>query len=104
MRSAQNMVYHPGQHKGNPALHPVGVHPSQHTVALSFRNSKQVFRLQVLNVPSYLQPDEFKSQFANCEGLVSASFAKDEAGCVHLAAVVGCLDQVHSGRLAMQRV
>jgi hypothetical protein len=41
-----------------------------------------VFRVQVVNIPSYLQPEEFRAQFINCDGVLNASVAKDESGCV----------------------
>ena len=40
-----------------------------------------VFRVQVQNVPTYLQPDEFRAQFLSSEGVMNATAAKDENGC-----------------------
>lgn len=40
-----------------------------------------VFRLSVLNVPSYLQQEEFRGQFSNCNGIRDAIVKKDANGC-----------------------
>jgi hypothetical protein len=39
-----------------------------------------VVRLTVSNVPSYLQLEEFRGQFSNCEGIVNALVDKDGDG------------------------
>lgn len=40
-----------------------------------------VFRVAVANVPTYLQPEEFRAQFLSSEGVTNATAGKDENGC-----------------------
>lgn len=46
----------------------------------SFVTAKpSVFRLEVVNVPQYLNTDEFRAQFLKLEGCVEAVAEKDDA-------------------------
>jgi hypothetical protein len=87
MRPAQIMSYPGVVSKGVGGSNaPVQGIPMQHggsqPVVMPFRgDSKQVFRLQVVNIPSYLQPEEFRGQFSNFDGVINAAVAKDESGC-----------------------
>jgi hypothetical protein len=41
-------------------------------------------RLQVLNVPQYLQGEEFRNQFLKLDGCINATMSKSENGCALL--------------------
>lgn len=87
MRPAPALAYPGGMAKSvGGAVQQVPLHHSGAQPVTTFRSGKQVFRVQVLNVPSYLRPEEFRSQFTTSDGLVSASVGKDQSGCVPEAA------------------
>jgi hypothetical protein len=54
--------------------------PFREPTLQSAASNRSSFRLEVQNIPQYLQNDEFKNQFLRCEGCVDAVVGKDETG------------------------
>jgi hypothetical protein len=48
------------------------------------------YRIEVMNVPQYLHHEEFRIQFAKCNGFLESGETKDASGYVHCATCFRC--------------